>query len=105
MAMAGLRFLRERVASLIRDSSKGTGVTQFDSMPIEGRHVLMHGSRRFLATAAILAVVYLLALASGGITIRSSSTQATVRASVPTANAPAVHSQQNGAGGMGTVST
>src|SRR6266699_4606872 len=103
--MEGFRFLRELPASLIQDSSTVSGVTQFDSTPIKGRHVLLHGSRRFLATAAILAVVSLLALARGGITVRSSSTQATVRVSVPAANAPAAHSQQNGAGGMGTVST
>src|SRR5713226_4024234 len=105
MAVEGLRFLRERVASLIRDSSRGTGVTQFVSMPAKQRHILLHGYRRFLAIVAILVVVYLLALASRGITVRSGSTQATVRISVPAANAPAPHSQQNGAGGMGMVSS
>ncbi len=103
--MEGLRFLRERVASLIRDSSRGIGDTQFDSRPAKQRHTILHGSRRFLAIAAILVVVYLLTLASRGITVMSGSTQATVRISVPAATAPAPHSQQNGTGGIGMIST
>ncbi len=108
--MEGLRFLKERVASLIRDSSRGTGVTQFDSMPIKGRHMLLHGYRRFLVTAAILGVVYLLVPMSGRIAVRSSSTLAVLRGqnssfSAPATATPAPLSQQNGAGGIRTIST
>lgn len=103
--MEVLRFLRERVASLIRDSSRGIGVTQFDRMPAKQRHTILHGSRRFLAIVAILVVVSLLALASRGSTVRSGSTQATVRISAATTTAPAPHSQQKGAGGMEMVSS
>src|SRR6266567_4197751 len=105
MAVGGLRFLRERVASLIRDSSKGMGVTQFDSRPAKQRHTILHGSRRFLAIAAILVVVYLLTLASRGITVMSGTTIGMVSISVPAATAPAPHSQQNGTGGIGMIST